>query len=96
MHKSRSFIITASAAFAALFVTASVAEAQNRVKRTEQSRPLTVKKRSFLDAGNVVPVGSESRYVTNMTQLGRPMPSYNQPSRYGVETLPGRFGVFGN
>jgi hypothetical protein len=50
--------------------------------------PLTVNKRSFLDPGPVVPVGSMSNYVTASTIFNRTPDQVAQRSLYGNETLP--------
>lgn len=91
MRLTRPFIIALTTCLAGLFATANLAEAQTRNKRTAQSRPLTVQKRSFLDSGRVVPVGSESRYVSDTVNYQRTTDYYYARSRYGNETLPGRF-----
>jgi hypothetical protein len=50
--------------------------------------PLTVKKRSFLDPGPVVPVGSMSNYVTINTIFNRTEDQTFARSLYGNEALP--------
>lgn len=50
-------------------------------------RPLIVKKRSFLDAGRVVPPGSIATWSTAST-MTQPVWSYNERFR---PNLPGRF-----
>jgi hypothetical protein len=73
----------------ALTVVASVAEAQQR-------RPLrvTVQKRSYFDAGKVVPVGSMNQYAS---QHFRATPVYaNTGDLYGEGTLPPRIGSGAN
>ena len=50
--------------------------------------PLTVNKRSFLDPGPVVPVGSMSNYVTANTTFNRTPDQLAQRSLYGNEILP--------
>ena len=52
--------------------------------------PLTVNKRPFTDSGNVVPVGRETGYVAVGQSDHRQFPGVTG-SRYGGETLPGRF-----
>lgn len=95
MRLSRPLLIALSASFAAIFVSATVAEAQTRAraKAKPQGRPLTVQQRSFLDPGKVVPLGSESNYVWSGQYSGRSPESFGQRSRYGGETLPGRFDI---
>ena len=59
--------------------------------------PLTVlKRRSFLDPGNVVAVGAENAYVTANTTEHRPIYNSFAPDRFGESTLPGRFDLPGN
>jgi hypothetical protein len=50
--------------------------------------PLTVNKRSFLDPGPVVPVGSMSNYVTANTIFNRTPDQVAHRSLYGNEALP--------
>lgn len=71
----------------ALTAVASVAEAQ------QQRKPLRVivQKRSYLDPGNVVPVGSLNRYATQ--QLISPPVYSNVAELYGDTTLPPRIGA---
>lgn len=71
----------------ALTAVASVAEAQ------QQRKPLRVivQKRSYLDPGNVVPVGSLNRYATQ--QLISPPVYSNVAELYGDSTLPPRIGA---
>ena len=66
-------------------------EAASRKATSAPSRPLTVKKRSFLDAGNVVPVGSQSGYVTAGQYYNRTPDYYSQRNLYGNSVLPDRF-----
>jgi hypothetical protein len=50
--------------------------------------PLTVNKRSWLDPGNVVPVGSEENYVTANTGFNQTPDEANFPSRFEEDNLP--------
>ena len=57
-----------------------------------------VKKRSFLDSGTVVPVGSESRYMDDSTIFNQSPPYSNttwRRSDFGDEVLPGPFDLPG-
>lgn len=90
MRKSFALFALAGAA-AALVFTSVAAEAQSRKKNAP--RQLTITKRSFLDNGKYPPIGSMNRYATMYTQHNY-LPYYDQRGRYGVETLPGRFGAF--
>ena len=89
MRMTRPFLLATAASLAALFAATTIAEAQAR--RAAASRPLVVKKRSFLDNGKVVAVGSESGYVQAGKYFNRTPDYYSQRSRYGNETLPDRF-----
>jgi len=53
-------------------------------------QPLVVEKRSFLDPGTKVPVGSTNRYVLQQTFYNQDPIRANQRSWYGGETLPNR------
>lgn len=75
---------------AAVTFAASVAEAQ------QQRKPLrvTVQKRSYFDAGNVVPVGSINRYASQHFVAS---PVYSAAGElYGEGTLPSRIGSGAN
>lgn len=73
-------------AVAASTVLVSLAEAQSR----RQPLRVTVQKRSYLDPGNVVPVGSLNRYATQHFYTS---PVYsNSAELYGEGTLPARIG----
>lgn len=72
---------------AASTVMVSIAEAQNR----RGPLRVTVQKRSYLDPGNVVPVGSLNRYASQHMFAS---PVYvNTGDLYGEGTLPGRIGA---
>ncbi|MEJ0091959.1 MAG: hypothetical protein WDN46_00500 [Methylocella sp.] len=95
MHRKTKLIILAAAAVAALTAPAS---AQNKLHRharpvvdvadSSERPPLTVNRRSFLDPGPVVPVGSMSNYVTASTIFNQTPDQVNQRSQYGNELLP--------
>ena len=96
MSISRSTLLAASVSLAALFATATIAQAQTRQKQqkgAEPTRTITVKKRSFVDSGQVVRVGAESNYVQAGQYLNRNNDTFNPGNRYGAETLPGRFSI---
>jgi hypothetical protein len=86
------FARLAAAVSAVAILALSAADAQ---ARSRGSRPLTVHKRSFLDTGKVVPVGSESRYVSDTVRYNRTSDYYSQRGKYGSETLPGPFDLPG-
>ena len=74
-------------AMAASTVVATIAEAQNR----RGPLRVTIQKRSYFDAGNVVPVGSMNRYAGQHTYAS---PVYASSGElYGEATLPGRIGA---
>lgn len=74
-------------ALAASTVMASLAEAQSR----RGPLRITVQKRSYLDAGNVVPVGSMNRYASQHLAA---TPVYASSAElYGEGTLPHRVGA---
>ena len=58
----------AAASVATFMALAPVAEAQSLRRRGEETIFLNVRPRSYLDAGNVVPVGSENRFGTGFCQ----------------------------
>jgi len=72
--------------------TISSAEAQSRRYRGERPT-VVIKKRSFLDSGRVVPVGSLNNYVS---VGGYAETNDNYRGRYGRETLPRRFDLPGS
>lgn len=57
------------------------------------ARPLTVTKRSWLDSGKVVPVGTQNSYLSASTTLNQPIYNSYIPARFGQSTLPGRFDL---
>lgn len=85
----------------ALTMVATAASAQTQPRHNSQHRkhvtpvvyqderpPLTVNKRSFLDPGPVVPVGSMSNYVTANTIFNRTPDQTFARSKFGNEELP--------
>ena len=74
-------------ALAASTVMATIAEAQSR----RGPLRVTIQKRSYFDAGNVVPVGSLNRYANQHSYAS---PVYASTGElYGEGTLPGRIGA---
>ena len=56
--------------------------------------PLTVRKRSFLDPGNVVAPGSDTpEYIAASTTELRPVTASYAPAFFGESELPGRFDL---
>jgi hypothetical protein len=83
--------VTASA----VAVSGACAQTQTKRQRSpvvdqyaNEAPPLTVKKRSFLDPGPVVPVGSMSNYVTVSTTFNRTEDQTFAKSFFGNEALP--------
>ncbi|MBX9738774.1 MAG: hypothetical protein K2X62_01815 [Beijerinckiaceae bacterium] len=83
-------VALSAGALAGLTMFASLAEAQNRA-RQPLAPPLTIQRRSFLDPGPIVPVGSMSNYVAAGTSLNVPVYNMSSPGAFGRETLPRRF-----
>jgi hypothetical protein len=93
MRLAKVTVLAASAAFGVALLASSADAAPRRHARVHDAfagRSITVNKRAFTDRGNVVPVGSESRYVSVGANYGRQNPGVTC-CRYGSETLPGRF-----
>lgn len=96
------FVMVAAAAAAAAAVAPAGAQTQ-RIRRhvpivivyPGERPPLTVNKRSFLDPGPVVPVGSMSNYVTMNTVLNQTPDQAFARSEFGNEVLPRRLDVPG-
>ncbi len=81
----------ATLAMAAAVLCSEMALAQSRV-RQPLAPPLTIQRRSFLDPGVVVPVGSRSLYVAAITQLAVPVyAEMGVGGGFGYYTLPRRF-----
>jgi hypothetical protein len=102
MFHNKVSIVLAAAALAALTASANaqtkprhrhppqVAERYN-----DERPPLTVNRRSFLDPGPAVPVGSMSNYVTANTIFNQPVARNFLRSPFGNEVLPGPLEVPG-
>jgi hypothetical protein len=94
-----------SIVFAAIMGAMTTADAQSYLTRRHHNPmvaqygnerpPLTVSKRSFLDPGPVVPVGSMSNYVTMNTVFHQTPDQNFLRSAFGNEVLPGPFSVPG-
>lgn len=84
--------------FSAVCLAAGVnaAEAQTRHHKPAvfaEARPLTVTKRSWLDVGNVVAVGTQNSYLSASTTLNQPTYASYIPGKFGQSTLPDRFSL---
>jgi len=95
MRPARSISSAALAGALAAVLGATVA-AEARPRKPHHGRALTVNKRPFTDSGNVVNVGTQSRYVYDSQPSGHSMTLGVAPNSYGGETLPGRFELPGN
>ncbi len=104
-HSKTTLIVIAAAAAIAALAPAS-AQTQTPAKArphrqpvavayANERPPLTVNKRSFLDPGPVVPVGSMSNYVTASTIFNRTPDQVAQRSKFGNEELPAPLEVPG-
>ena len=87
------------AALALSGLVATAADARPRTRTIDvaydSAPPLTVNRRSFLDPGPVVPVGSQSNYVTANTIFNRTPDQVFQRSKFGNEALPAPLEVPG-
>ena len=84
----RSTLFLSAVAVAALATMPAQAQTRHRFVSHTSAPPLTVTKRSWLDVGNVVPVGTENTYLAAETTLHQPVyASYS--GFYGVSALPG-------
>ncbi len=98
--RTTGFLIAAVAVVSTLSAS-GMAGAQDRPARLKRvyhvaavaPPPLVVKKRSFLDPGNVVPVGTDNTYLTSNTVDHQPIYESFAPSRFGESTLPQRFDL---
>jgi len=87
-------IVLAAAALAALTAAANAQTARHRhhprgaEQYYDERPPLTVNRRSFLDPGPVVPVGSMSNYVTANTIFNRTPDQIYARSSFGNDRLP--------
>jgi len=94
MRKTLAFTLSLAGACAATAILIVDAAAQSRRDRgpavVSQAPPLTIRQRSFLDPGPVVPVDSMRNYVTMGTRFNQPA-WYHMRGRLGGETLPGPF-----
>ncbi|HUZ91307.1 MAG TPA: hypothetical protein VMU78_05325 [Methylocella sp.] len=101
MFPKKPSIVLAAAAFAALAAPVSAKTTRHHhhprvVQQYNDERPpLTVTKRSFLDPGTVVPVGSMSNYATTETIFARTADQYFLKSQFGNEVLPAPLEVPG-
>lgn len=91
-HAKMSVVLVA--ALAASTVAASAQTARHRPRSpvvqqyANERPPLTVTKRSFLDPGPVVPVGSMSNYVTMNTTFSKTPDQVYNTAAFGNDRLP--------
>ncbi len=102
MRRFATSLLLGSAVAVSLVLAAGVASAQVTKKKVHHYRypaplaanddivrpPLTVNKRSFLDPGPAVPVGSESNYMVQNTYFARTPDQNFARSKFGNEALP--------
>lgn len=93
------YLVTLSAGLACLCAVATASDAFAKSRRSADRvyysselaygrAPLVVPRRSWLDPGTVVPVGSTNRYVVENTYFAYHPVLDNQPSRFMEENLP--------
>ncbi|MGH6800078.1 MAG: hypothetical protein ACRECZ_01450 [Methylocella sp.] len=99
-HKMPSLILAAAAL--AVFTAAANAQTTRHRHHTRAAEryhdelpPLTVNRRSFLDPGPAVPVGSMSNYVTANTIFNRTPDQIFATSSFGNDRLPQPLEVSG-
>ncbi|MGO8739867.1 hypothetical protein [Rhodoblastus sp.] len=106
MRRTSVFLLAlASGALVCASAQAATAQAAGLHKRHHDAAPqaqtygggheVTVTKRSFLDPGNVVPVGSEDRYVATAAHPAPAPGGTYRNDNFGDWLLPGNFGVPG-
>ena len=105
---NRFFTLVAATAVIGLSVGVADAQTSKKVHMARAKAPavatykiaeikapeLTVRRRSFLDPGNVVATGAETpEYIAAATTGVRPITSSYAPAFFGESELPGRFDV---
>ncbi|MGH6823337.1 MAG: hypothetical protein ACRECP_04045 [Methylocella sp.] len=94
MFRNTVSIVLAAAALAALTAAANAQTTRHRhpprvaERYYDERPPLTVNRRSFLDPGPAVPVGSMSNYVTANTIFNRTPDQIFARSQFGNDRLP--------
>jgi hypothetical protein len=94
MFHNKLSIVLAAAALAAFTASANAQtkprhrHRQQVAERYDERPPLTVNRRSFLDPGPAVPVGSMSNYVTANTIFNRTPDQIFARSSFGNDRLP--------
>jgi hypothetical protein len=94
MFHNKLSIVLAAAALAAFTASANAQtkprhrHRQQVAERYDERPPLTVNRRSFLDPGPAVPVGSMSNYVTANTIFTRTPDQIFARSSFGNDRLP--------
>ncbi|NDA47724.1 MAG: hypothetical protein EBY21_10740 [Alphaproteobacteria bacterium] len=99
MHKKQARILFVGSALLPflLMPMAQAAQVKSHIKQIAKPEPrsLLIQKRSFLDSGTIVPIGSMSNYKNDSTILHVPIYRQIFPSRFGGDVLPGRFDLSG-
>ncbi len=96
--RSLSFFALAIAAGALTFASAQAHSPRHHHHARHAYYPqheITVHKRSFLDPGNVVPVGSQNRYMVDNTYFVRTPGGTFRNDLFGAGLVPGPFDLPG-
>lgn len=92
MHRSALAFALLSLGFVS--ATPGLAQERHRVAaRVVTAPPLTVTKRSWLDPGNVVAVGTQNNYLAQSTTLNQPIYGTYDQAKFGQSALPGQFDL---
>lgn len=90
----RSTLIAAFVAVVSTAATPGFAQERHRVvTHALTAPPLTVTKRSWLDSGNVVAVGTQNSYLAQSTTLNQPIYGSYDQAKFGQSALPGQFDL---
>ena len=92
MH--RFTLVVAVVSVACMSSAPSFAQTRHHViNRVIAAPPLTVTKRSWLDSGNVVAVGTQNSYLAQATTLNQPIYGSYDEAKFGQSALPGQFDL---
>ena len=93
MRRSSPFILALVSG--ALFCASAQISSAQTAGATRRANEVIVVKRSFLDPGNVVPVGSEDRFVATVAHPAPAPGGTYRNDNFGDWLLPENFGVPG-
>jgi len=97
MNMTKNLFVLAKVALITLGMMnlAQAASVKQKAKPAQHSKSpsILIQKRSFLDSGRVVPIGSMSHYMDDSTVLHVPVYRQIFPSRFGGDVLPERFNM---